>query len=94
MKGLLVVAAIVALVPGCASFDGMSAAQIREAVKDKSFTVTCVTNKGLYGTTEFRIVNLDDKASPNGAFTVDKDCGVQFVNSKLAPPVAPIRPLW
>ena len=69
---------IVALLAGCNSMPAdpakMTPEQLREWVKDKSASVTCVSAKNAVGNVTTIVANLDKGTVHTGTVTVSTDC--------------------
>lgn len=65
--------------------EAMSAAQLKEMVKDKNGSVICATVVGAWGTAKTVIVNLDSGVVRNGGIGVDQNCTVNLLNQQNVP---------
>lgn len=74
----------VLLLAGCASFNApsMSPEQLKEATKDKSLAVACLTFTGTGGSGQSVIITYDQRAISNGGVAVDprNGCSVNLTN--------------
>ena len=81
------------LLPACSMMQpntDMTAAQIKELVKDKSGSVVCATVIGPWGTGKTVVVTLDQNVLKDGGVHVDANCLVAITSQ--APPRAPVAP--
>jgi hypothetical protein len=76
------------LVAGCATIPGdpskMTAEQIKEAVKDKSYTMGCATVETPYKGNTI-LLNLDRGVLPPGSYgtiTIGRDCSVTITSGR------------
>lgn len=80
---------IVALLAGCSAMPAdpakMSPEQLREWVKDKSASVTCVSAKNAVGNVTTVVANLDRGVVTAGVVTISTDC-VTTINSGVKVP--------
>lgn len=83
------------LLSGCAGFmqpgPDLSAAQMKEMVKDKSIGVVCGEAIGPYGTYKLRSITFDQNSVKDGGLIVGDDCKSVTIDTK-APPRVPTPP--